>query len=154
MAFKKRENVSLLLSVVAIVFTGINLPFTYCNYENSIVNIQVQWQSLRKDYETVNKQIMDWEETLKLQNDGPQIENQQELKDYLSTKNCPRELANLYLARLDRYDSLRNAAAHYSPFKTRLSGIDLRLPILPRLLKFTAKIEGTSSVPDIKIDLK
>ncbi len=140
-------------TIIAAIGGLISIPVSFYSCHNAdvaqrlnIIGVEVQWQSLLDGYETVNKQVMELEKTLKLQKGGPQIENQKELEEYLSTKSCPPELAKLYLDRLDKYESLRNAAAQYRPFKSRLSRIDLELPILPRLIKLTAKMEGGSVV--------
>jgi hypothetical protein len=127
--------VPIAVSVLSLLVSIIAILLTYFNYQTSIVNVEVQWQSLHDGYRTVDNQIMEFEKSLKVQRDGPKIETVEELEHYLLINKFPLELARLYRERLDKLESLSNAAKHYHPFKTRLSSVDFRLPSTPQLPK-------------------
>ncbi len=132
------------LVVVATIITAIggliSIPVAIhsCQTANvaqclNIISVEVQWQSLLDGYNEVDAQLLEFEKAFKMQRDGPEVKTLSELDERLSTLKIPPKAALLYRKRFEKYESLRNAAAQYSPFKSRLAQVNFKLPSEARL---------------------
>ncbi len=155
-----KYGITALFSVLALIFSVIAL----CTSEDAnviskeakdltetatVITAEVQWNDLLSRYNEVDDQIRQWEESKGLKRNGPEIENTNQLDQYIKVLSRPRskhkptaEIIRLYHRRLGIYESLKNVAKQYEPVKDRLQRIDFTLPNPPRRPRRSRGIGG------------
>lgn len=120
-------------AIIAAICALISVSVAIYSYRLNIIGAEVQWQSLLEGYNEVDTQVLEFEKAFHAQRGGPEVKTLSELNERLLALGVPPEVARLYRKRFEKYASLRNAAKQYSPFESRLSGVDFKLPSAPLL---------------------
>jgi hypothetical protein len=122
------------------------------DYQSSkleVVEVQRHWVALRKEFEMVDDEIFDFEQSQKIKRDGKTATTFEELNSELDKLKFPESIKRLYIKRQDRWMALRILQETYPEyFKERFANIDTTLPAAPQLPKPTVvgvSISGGSS---------
>jgi len=115
-----------------------------------IINAETQWGMLKDSYDEIDQEVLTWENSNNLKRNGKAVESEEELVSLLDDLEVPPKIISLYIKRHERYQSLKNVAEQYQPFKKRLANVDLVLPSAPVLPKATYRVKG-ANVRGVKI---
>jgi hypothetical protein len=110
------------------------------------INAEVQWFTLREQYEETDNSLKEWEQSKNLKRDASNKnipENIKVLDQHMisldeqlikvSKEGIPSNIKELYRKRFRQYDSLKNVSERYKPFAERFSSIDFTLPSPPNI---------------------
>ena len=98
-----------------------------------LIQAQIQWNTLKKDYEDADDEVWKWEQANDLKRDGIPVSSLEELNKRLDRLKCPEDIKRKYRKRFDRRQSLIKAKEAHPPFAERYANIDFSLPSPPRL---------------------
>lgn len=134
------NHISIFIALIAIIISFLSLINSIRTRSESRIfgeiNTEVQWSTLLDNYQKVDNEIRQWEESKGMKRNGDIIKNRNQLDVFLNKLKTDfganDYIIRLYIDRSDRYESLLNVAKRYEVVSDRLKNIDFNLPAPPK----------------------